>query len=172
MIWTLQIREIYKYEIPGGQYSNFAAQVKEMGAGNDFNDIKRLYKEADEVLGNIIKVTPTSKVVGDMAIFMLKNDLTKDNILEKGKDLSYPDSIVQYFKGALGQPEGGISGKITAYCIKRTGTDNGRPGSLLPDVDFEAIGRHLLRKLLHGIDGTAGSHGAESAKLCPLSEGI
>ena len=57
-----------------------------MGAGNDFNDIKRLYKEADEVLGNIIKVTPTSKVVGDMAIFMLKNDLTKDNILEKGKD--------------------------------------------------------------------------------------
>ena len=77
--------EIYKYEIPGGQYSNFAAQVKEMGAGNDFNDIKRLYKEADEVLGNIIKVTPTSKVVGDMAIFMLKIDLTKDNILEKGK---------------------------------------------------------------------------------------
>ena len=135
--------EIYKYEIPGGQYSNFAAQVKEMGAGNDFNDIKRLYKEADEVLGNIIKVTPTSKVVGDMAIFMLKNDLTKDNILEKGKDLSYPDSIVQYFKGALGQPEGGFPEKLQRIVLKGQEPITVRPGSLLPDVDFEAIGRHL-----------------------------
>ena len=100
---------------------------------NDFNDIKRLYKEADEVLGNIIKVTPTSKVVGDMAIFMLKNDLTKDNILEKGKDLSYPDSIVQYFKGALGQPEGGFPAKD---CIKRTGTDYGTSGNLTSRCGF------------------------------------
>ena len=114
-----------------------------MGAGNDFNDIKRLYKEADEVLGNIIKVTPTSKVVGDMAIFMLKNDLTKDNILEKGKDLSYPDSIVQYFKGALGQPEGGFPEKLQRIVLKGQEPITVRPGSLLPDVDFEAIGRHL-----------------------------
>ena len=120
--------EIYKYEIPGGQYSNFAAQVKEMGAGNDFNDIKRLYKEADEVLGNIIKVTPTSKVVGDMAIFMLKNDLTKDNILEKGKDLSYPDSIVQSFKGALGQPEGGFPEKLQRIVLKGQEPITVRPG--------------------------------------------
>lgn len=103
---------------------------------------------------------------------MLKNDLTKDNILEKGKDLSYPDSIVQYFKGALGQPEGGFPEKLQRIVLKGQEPITVRPGSLLPDVDFEAIGRHLLRKLLHGIDGTAGSHGAESAKLCPLSEGI
>ena len=135
--------EIYKYEIPGGQYSNFAAQVKEMGAGSDFNDIKRLYKEADEVLGNIIKVTPTSKVVGDMAIFMLKNDLTKDNILEKGKDLSYPDSIVQYFKGALGQPEGGFPEELQKIVLKGQEPITVRPGTLLPDVDFDAIGAHL-----------------------------
>ena len=135
--------EIYKYEIPGGQYSNFAAQVKEMGAGSDFNDIKRLYKEADEVLGNIIKVTPTSKVVGDMAIFMLKNDLTKDNILEKGKDLSYPDSIVQYFKGALGQPEGGFPEELQKIVLKGQEPITVRPGSLLPDVDFDAIGAYL-----------------------------
>ena len=114
-----------------------------MGAGNDFNDIKRLYKEADEVLGNIIKVTPTSKVVGDQAIFMLKNDLTKDNILEKGKDLSYPDSIVQYFKGALGQPEGGSPEKLQRIVLNCQEPITVRPGSLLPDVDFEAIGRHL-----------------------------
>ena len=135
--------EIYKYEIPGGQYSNFAAQVKEMGAGNDFNDIKRLYKEADEVLGNIIKVTPTSKVVGDMAIFMLKNDLTKDNILEKGKDLSYPDSIIQYFKGALGQPEGGFPEELQKIVLKGQEPITVRPGILLPDVDFDAIGAYL-----------------------------
>ena len=74
--------EIYKYEIPGGQYSNLLAQVKEMGAADDFEEIKGLYRDANHLLGNIVKVTPSSKVVGDFAIFMFKNGLTKDNILE------------------------------------------------------------------------------------------
>ena len=134
---------IYKSEIPGGQYSNLCAQVKEMGAGNNFNEIRKLYKEADELLGNIIKVTPTSKVVGDLAIFMLKNNLTKDNIFTDGKDLSYPDSVVEYFKGMLGQPEGGFPERLQKIVLKGQQPITVRPGSLLPDVDFDAIDAHL-----------------------------
>lgn len=135
--------EIYKYEIPGGQYSNLLAQVEAMGAKDQFEDIKILYKQANELLGNITKVTPTSKVVGDMAIFMLKNGLTKDNIFEVGRDLSYPDSVVDYFKGMIGQPEGGFNPELQKIVLKGTEPITVRPGSLLEPVDFEAIEKHL-----------------------------
>ena len=135
--------EIYKYEIPGGQYSNLLAQVEAMGAKDQFEDIKMLYKQANELLGNITKVTPTSKVVGDMAIFMLKNGLTKDNIFEVGKDLSYPDSVVDYFKGMIGQPEGGFNPELQKIVLKGTEPVTVRPGSLLEPADFEAIEKHL-----------------------------
>ena len=138
--------EIYKYEIPGGQYSNLLAQVEEMGAADSFEDIKKLYKEANDLLGNIVKVTPSSKAVGDFAIFMLKNGLNKDNILEKGKDLSYPDSVVDYFKGMMGQPDGGFPKELQSYVLKGQEPITVRPGTLLPDVDFEAIKVHLKEK--------------------------
>lgn len=131
--------EIYKYEIPGGQYSNLLAQVKEMGAAEDFEEIKALYKDANELLGNIVKVTPSSKVVGDFAIFMFKNNLTKDNILTVGKDLSYPDSVVEYFEGMIGQPEGGFPKELQKIILKGKEPITVRPGSLLPDEDFDYI---------------------------------
>lgn len=137
--------EIYKYEIPGGQYSNLLAQVKEMGAGDNFEEIKHLYKEANELLGNIVKVTPSSKAVGDFAIFMFKNGLTKDNILEEGKFLSYPDSVVEYFKGMMGQPEGGFPDELQKIVLKGQEPITVRPGVLLPDVDLAAI-EQLLRE--------------------------
>ena len=131
--------EIYKYEIPGGQYSNLLAQVKEMGAAEDFEEIKGLYKDANQLLGNIVKVTPSSKVVGDFAIFMFKNGLTKDNILTAGKDLSYPDSVVEYFQGMIGQPEGGFPKELQKIVLKGKEPITVRPGSLLPDEDFDYI---------------------------------
>ncbi len=131
--------EIYKYEIPGGQYSNLLAQVKEMGAGDNFEEIKGLYKEANELLGNIVKVTPSSKVVGDLAIFMFKNGLTKDNILDKGRTLSYPDSVIEYFQGYIGQPEGGFPKELQKIVLKDLESITERPGSLMPDVDFDYI---------------------------------
>ena len=137
--------DIYKYEIPGGQYSNLLAQVKGMGASDSFEEIKELYRQANELLGNIVKVTPTSKVVGDLAIFMLKNGLTKDNILEKGKDLSYTDSVVEYFKGMIGQPEGGFPKELQKIVLKGQEPISERPGSLLPPVDFKEI-EMLLRE--------------------------
>ena len=138
--------EIYKYEIPGGQYSNLLAQVTEMGSADSFEEIKQLYKEANDLLGNIVKVTPSSKAVGDFAIFMLKNGLNKDNILEKGKNLSYPDSVVDYFKGMMGQPDGGFPKKLQSYVLKGQEPITVRPGTLLPPVDFEAIKAHLKEK--------------------------
>jgi len=138
--------EIYKYEIPGGQYSNLLAQVTEMGAADSFEEIKQLYKEANDLLGNIVKVTPSSKAVGDFAIFMLKNGLNKDNILEKGKNLSYPDSVVDYFKGMMGQPDGGFPKELQSIVLKGQEPITVRPGTLLPPVDFEAIKEHLKEK--------------------------
>ena len=138
--------EIYKYEIPGGQYSNLLAQVTEMGAADSFEEIKQLYKEANDLLGNIVKVTPSSKAVGDFAIFMLKNGLNKDNILEKGKNLSYPDSVVDYFKGMMGQPDGGFPKELQNIVLKGQEPITVRPGALLPPVDFEAIKAMLKEK--------------------------
>lgn len=135
--------EIYKYEIPGGQYSNLLAQVSSMGSADEFEEIKDLYKQANDLLGNIVKVTPSSKAVGDFAIFMYKNGLNKDNILEAGKDLSYPESVVEYFKGLMGQPEGGFPEELQKIVLKGQEAITVRPGSLLPPVDLKAIEEHL-----------------------------
>lgn len=131
--------EIYKYEIPGGQYSNLLAQVTEMGSPEEFEEIKKLYKEANELLGNIVKVTPTSKAVGDLAIFMFKNGLNKNNILDKGENLSYPDSVVSYFQGMMGQPYGGFPAKLQNIVLKDIKPLTERPGRLLPAIDLEKI---------------------------------
>ena len=138
--------QIYKYEIPGGQYSNLLAQVTEMGSKDEFEKIKELYRQANILLGNLIKVTPSSKVVGDLAIFMLKNGLTKDNILTEGASLSYPDSVIDFFKGMMGQPEGGFPKELQKIVLKDIEPITVRPGTLLPDVDFEDIKHHLREK--------------------------
>lgn len=139
--------EIYKYEIPGGQYSNLLAQVTDMGSLDSFDEIKKLYKEANELLGNIVKVTPTSKVVGDLAIFMSKNGLTKDNILTKGKDFSYPASVEEYFKGLMGQPDGGFPEEFRNIVLKGQPYITERPGAVMEPVDFDAIKKHLLNSM-------------------------
>ena len=138
--------QIYKYEIPGGQYSNLLAQVTEMGSKDDFERIKELYRQANHILGNLIKVTPSSKVVGDLAIFMHKNGLDQDNILTAGANLSYPDSVIDFFKGMMGQPEGGFPKELQKIVLKDIEPITVRPGTLLPDVDFEDIKKHLREK--------------------------
>ncbi len=131
--------QIYKYEVPGGQYSNLKSQVESFGLGHRFTDVLDKYKQANELLGDIIKVTPTSKVVGDFAIFMLQNDLDKENIYEKGKDLAFPDSVVDFFKGMIGQPEWGFDEKLREVVLKGADFITERPGLLLPDEDFDKI---------------------------------
>ncbi len=131
--------EIYKYEIPGGQYSNLQAQVDSFGLGHRIGDVKNMYKKVNTMLGDIVKVTPSSKAVGDMAIFMVQNDLTPENIMEKGKGMDFPDSIVSFFEGMMGQPVGGFPKELQKLVLKDKKPITCRPGELLPDEDFEKI---------------------------------
>ena len=131
--------EIYKYEIPGGQYSNLQAQVDSFGLGHRINDVKKMYKQVNQMLGDIVKVTPSSKAVGDMAIFMVQNDLTPENIMEKGKGMDFPDSIVSFFEGMMGQPVGGFPEDLQKLVLKDKKPITCRPGELLEDEDFDKI---------------------------------
>ncbi|WP_347176187.1 pyruvate carboxylase [Tissierella sp. Yu-01] len=137
---------IYKYEIPGGQYSNLKPQVESFGIGHRFDDVKEMFKEVNDMLGDIVKVTPSSKAVGDMAIFMVQNDLNKDNIIEKGKDMAFPDSIVSYFEGMMGQPLGGFPVELQNIVLKGKEPITCRPGELLTPVDFDETKDHLEEK--------------------------
>lgn len=144
--------EIYKYEIPGGQYSNLKPQVESFGLGHKFEEVKEMYKKVNEMLGDIIKVTPSSKVVGDLAIFMVKNDLTPENIYEKAEKMAFPDSAVSYFKGMMGQPMGGFPEKLQKLVLKGEEPITCRPGEMLPPEDFQKIRKHLKDK--HNLDAT------------------
>ena len=138
--------EIYKYEIPGGQYSNLKPQVESFGLGHKFNEVKQMYNKVNEMVGDIVKVTPSSKMVGDMAIFMVQNDLTPENIYEKAKNMAFPDSVVSYFKGMMGQPEGGFPEKLQKLVLKGEKPITVRPGELLPPEDFDKIAKELMDK--------------------------
>ncbi|MEY8415881.1 pyruvate carboxylase [Tissierella praeacuta] len=138
--------EIYKYEIPGGQYSNLKPQVESFGLGHRFEDVKEMYKVVNEMLGDIVKVTPTSKVVGDMAIFMVQNDLTPENIYDKAKDMAFPDSVVSYFQGMMGQPIGGFPEKLQRLVLKGEEPITCRPGELLEPEDFGKIEKYISEK--------------------------
>lgn len=138
--------EVYKYEIPGGQYSNLKPQVESFGLGHKFKEVKEMYKSVNDMLGDIVKVTPSSKLVGDLAIFMVKNDLTPDNILDKGKSLAFPDSAVSYFEGMMGQPVGGFPEDLQKVVLKDKAAITVRPGELLPPVDFNGLDRQLREK--------------------------
>ena len=138
--------EIYKYEIPGGQYSNLKPQVESFGLGHRFGEVKEMYKTVNEMLGDIIKVTPTSKVVGDLAIFMVQNNLNDKNIYEKAKDMAFPDSVDSYFMGMMGQPMGGFPERLQKLVIKDKKPITGRAGELLEDEDFTKITEFLDEK--------------------------
>lgn len=144
--------EIYKYEIPGGQYSNLKPQVESFGLGHRFDDVKDMFKTVNEMLGDIVKVTPSSKAVGDMAIFMVQNNLNEENIYEKAKDMDFPDSIVSYFEGMMGQPEGGFPEELSKLILRDREPIKCRPGELLPPEDFDSIKKMLREK--YEIDGT------------------
>ena len=133
---------VYKYEVPGGQYSNLKAQVDSFGIGHRYDEVLEKYKEANELFGDIVKVTPSSKVVGDMAIFMIQNSLDKNNIHEKGKTIAFPESVVEFYKGMIGQPEGGFDEKMRETILKGADYITVRPGLLLPDTDFDEIKKY------------------------------
>ncbi len=137
------LTEIYRYEVPGGQYTNLRPQVESLGLGHRFDEVREMFVTVNQMLGDIVKVTPSSKMVGDLAIFMVQNDLTAENIVERGEALTFPDSVVSYFKGMMGQPAWGFPEDLQRVVLKGEEPITCRPGDLLEPVDFEAVRKHM-----------------------------
>ncbi|MEC1179488.1 pyruvate carboxylase [Metasolibacillus meyeri] len=139
--------EIYVHEMPGGQYSNLQQQAKAVGLGDRWDEVKKMYSRVNFMFGDIVKVTPSSKVVGDMALFMVQNDLTEDNVLERGQGIDFPDSVIEFFQGYLGQPHGGFPQDLQRVVLKEREAITVRPGELLAPVDFEQLTTELTEKI-------------------------
>lgn len=129
--------EVYEHEIPGGQYSNLRPQARGLGLEDQFDTIKNNYKSANELFGNIIKVTPSSKVVGDMAMFMTSNGLSKEDVLKQGETLAFPDSVKALMRGDLGQIEGGFPADFQALVLKGEAPYTDKPNAHLAPIEFD-----------------------------------
>ncbi|GAB3689204.1 pyruvate carboxylase [Spirosoma flavus] len=141
--------EVYENEIPGGQYSNLKPQAIATGLGDKFETLKKNYSVANQLFGDIVKVTPSSKVVGDMAIFMTANNLTADDVLKRGESLSFPESVKELMKGILGQPVGGFPKDVQEAILKGEEPITGRPNEHLKPIDFDADFKAFQEKYPH-----------------------
>ncbi|TWE00351.1 pyruvate carboxylase [Peribacillus frigoritolerans] len=139
--------EVYKHEMPGGQYSNLQQQAKAVGLGDRWHEVKEMYQRVNVMFGDIVKVTPSSKVVGDMALFMVQNNLSEEDVLTKGKSIDFPDSVIELFEGYLGQPVGGFPKELQEVILKGKKPITVRPGELLEEVDFAALKEELFKEL-------------------------
>lgn len=146
--------EVFEHEIPGGQFSNLQQQAKALGLGDRLPAIKKTYREANELFGDIVKVTPSSKVVGDMAQFMVANQLSAADILQKGNSISFPDSVVSFFKGDLGQPEGGFPAALQQMVLKNKKPYTDRPNHHLPPLDLEEAFKNFQYECGHDLNFT------------------
>ncbi|KAM7377445.1 hypothetical protein PAMA_013975 [Pampus argenteus] len=131
--------DVYENEIPGGQYTNLHFQAHSMGLGNKFKEVKKAYTEANKLLGDLIKVTPSSKIVGDLAQFMVQNNLTRAEVEERADELSFPLSVVEFLQGFIGIPHGGFPEPLRSKVLKSLPRIEGRPGASLPPMDFKAL---------------------------------
>ncbi len=129
--------EVYIHEIPGGQYTNLQAQAQSLGLEDRFEEVKLNYKAANLLLGDIVKVTPSSKVVGDLALFMTTQNLTADDVLTKGATLSFPDSVKGLLRGEIGQPEGGFPPAMIKAVLGDEEPYRGRPNAYLKPTDLD-----------------------------------
>ncbi|WHY68580.1 pyruvate carboxylase [Neobacillus sp. SuZ13] len=139
--------EIYQHEMPGGQYSNLQQQARAVSLGDRWDEVKEMYARVNQMFGDIVKVTPSSKVVGDMALFMVQNDLSEEDVLIKGNSLDFPDSVVELFEGSLGMPYGGFPEGLQQVILKGKKPLEVRPGELLDSVDLEEIKEKLFKEL-------------------------
>ncbi|HVT90248.1 MAG TPA: pyruvate carboxylase [Tepidisphaeraceae bacterium] len=141
--------EVYYHEMPGGQFTNLKQQAKSMGLEARWPEIAEMYALVNQLFGDIVKVTPSSKVVGDMALFMVTNNLTPMELLTPGKKLSLPKSVIEMMQGMIGYPPGGFPKVVQKIILDSAGAKaiKGRAGAKLPKVDFAAVKKDLGRKL-------------------------
>ncbi len=146
--------EVYSHEIPGGQYSNLRPQAEALGLGNRFDEVKEMYGNVNTLFGDLVKVTPSSKVVGDMAIYMVTNNLTPEKVLSHGYEISFPESVVNFFKGDLGQPFGGFPKKLQKIILKDKKAYTERPNAHLVPIDFDVEFTVFQKKFQKGFART------------------
>ncbi|KAJ7180422.1 pyruvate carboxylase [Mycena filopes] len=130
---------VFDHEMPGGQYTNLMFQASQLGLGTQWTVIKQKYIEANDLCGNIVKVTPSSKVVGDFAQWMTSNSLSKQQVIDRADELDFPSSVVEFFQGYLGQPVGGFPEPLRTRIIRNKPRIDGRPGATMAPLDFKKI---------------------------------
>ncbi|MCG7572389.1 pyruvate carboxylase [Phaeobacter sp. CNT1-3] len=143
--------EVYLHEMPGGQFTNLKAQARSLGLEDRWHEVAQMYADANQMFGDIVKVTPSSKVVGDMALMMVSQGLSRADVEDPAKDVAFPDSVVDMMRGNLGQPPGGFPEGIVAKALKGEAPNTDRPGAHLAPVDLEET-RAKLSADLGGIE--------------------
>ncbi|PKP71678.1 MAG: pyruvate carboxylase [Alphaproteobacteria bacterium HGW-Alphaproteobacteria-4] len=139
--------EVYLHEMPGGQFTNLKAQARSLGLEERWHEVAQAYADANAMFGDIVKVTPSSKVVGDMALMMVAQNLSRAQVENPAVDVAFPDSVVDMLRGNLGQPPGGWPEGITAKVLKGEKPATARPGEALPPVDLEAVRARVSQEL-------------------------
>lgn len=144
--------EVYLHEMPGGQFTNLKEQARSLGLETRWHEVAQAYADANRMFGDIVKVTPSSKVVGDMALMMVSQDLTVADVENPDKDVSFPESVVSMLRGDLGQPPGGWPKALQEKVLKGEASYTAVPGSLLPPADLEAERKAIETKLDRKVD--------------------
>jgi pyruvate carboxylase len=144
---------LYEHEIPGGQFTNLREQAAAMGLGHRWREVEKTYAEVNQLFGDIVKVTPSSKVVGDMTLFLLANEMKPDDLLqlEEHHDISLPNSVVEMFSGALGVPPGGWPKKLQKIILRGQVPLKGRPSASLAPIDWDTERAQLEKKIGHPV---------------------
>ena len=138
--------EVYEHEIPGGQLTNLIFQASQLGLGAQWLETKKAYEQANDLLGDIVKVTPTSKVVGDLAQFMVSNKLSPEDVQKKAGELDFPSSVLEFFEGLMGQPYKGFPEPLRSKALRERRKLDKRPGLTLEPVDLVKIKKDLKEK--------------------------
>ena len=146
--------DVYNHEMPGGQYTNLREQARAVGLEHRWPEVSRAYAEVNQLFGDIVKVTPTSKVVGDLALFMVANDLKPGDVTDPQREIAFPESVVSLFKGELGFPPDGFPAALSRKVLKAEPPKPYRPGDTLPAVDLDAARRDAEKAAGHQVSDT------------------
>ena len=144
--------EVYLHEMPGGQFTNLKEQARALGLERRWREVAKAYRDANEIFGDIVKVTPSSKVVGDMALMMVTQGLTPADVVDPRREIAFPGSVVEMLRGDLGQPPGGWPKALQRKALKGEKPSTARPGSLLGDADFATHAAEAEKRLGRRID--------------------
>jgi pyruvate carboxylase len=141
--------DLYLHEMPGGQFTNLLEQARALGLTDRWEDVCRTYAEVNQLLGDIVKVTPTSKAVGDLALLLVTNDMEAGELLETNREIAFPESVVDLLSGRMGQPPGGFPAEVVARVVRNQTIIEGRPGATLPPANMEDATTEVTSLLGH-----------------------